>query len=57
MKWYNVELTQAESILFKGFLNDNFIQYESSGCYNLVHFEVYASIFQLDVINSFLDTL
>lgn len=57
MKWYNVELNQHESILLKGFLNDNFVQYESSGCGNMVHFEIYASKEQASAINAFLDTL
>lgn len=57
MKWYNVELTQTESDLLKVFLIRNRIKYESSGCYNLVHFEIYASKDQADMLNIFLDTM
>jgi hypothetical protein len=57
MKWYNVELTQNESNLFKAFLMRNKIKFESSGCYNLVHFEVYASKEQANMLNTFLETI
>ena len=57
MKWYNVELTQKESDLFKVFLMRNRIKFETSGCYNLVHFEVYASQTQADMLNTFLETI
>lgn len=54
-KWYNVELHPISAELFKDFLREKRIRFETSTCYNLVHFEVY--IFQekqIDVINSFL---
>ncbi len=54
-KWYNVELQPISAELFKDFLHEKGIRFESSGCYNMVHFEVY--IFdekQIDAINSFL---
>lgn len=57
MKWYNIELKQNESNLLKDFLKEYGIKFESSGCYNLVHFEIFASQSQVNMINSFLDTI
>ena len=57
MKWYNVELNQKESILLKSFLNDNFVQYESSGCGDMVHFEIYTSPEIAAAIDCFMDNM
>ena len=54
-KWYNVELQLISAELLKDFLHENGIRFETSGCYNLVHFEI--CIYdekQIDSINSFL---
>ena len=40
-KWYIVELSPITAELFKDFLRDNSIRFESSGCYNLVHFQIF----------------
>lgn len=40
-KWYSVELSPITAELFKYFLRDNAIRFESSGCYNLVHFQIF----------------
>jgi hypothetical protein len=55
MKYYNVELTQAEAADLKQFLLAAGITFETSGCYDLVHFEIYASQKQAIMINSFLE--
>jgi hypothetical protein len=55
MKYYNIELTQTEAADLKKFLRFAGIDFETSGCYNLVHFEIYASKEQAAVINSFLE--
>ena len=55
MKYYNIELTQTEAAAFKQFLHNAGIIFETSGCYNLVHFEIYASQKQVSMINSFLE--
>lgn len=57
MKYYNIELATHEAAALKLFLHDAGIKFESSGCYNSVHFEILASQDQKDMINSFLDTL
>lgn len=57
MKYYNIELSPLAAVDLKQFLHDNKIMFESSGADNLVHFEIYASKNQVNMINSFLDTL
>ena len=57
MKWYNVELTPICSVDLKQFLHDNKITFETSGCGDLVHFEIQASQTQAKMINDFIDTL
>lgn len=54
-KWYNVELHPISAELFKDFLHEKGIRFETSGCFDLVHFEVYIyDEKQIDDINSFL---
>ena len=57
MRYYNIELTPLSSVDLKQFLHDNKITFETSGCGDLVHFEIYATQDQKNMINSFLDTL
>lgn len=40
MKYYNTELTLAESEKFRCFLYGMGVKHESSACYNLIHFEM-----------------
>lgn len=56
-KWLNVELTHNESIVFKKFLDFNKIKYETSACYNLVHFEVYVNTWETEKCDDFLYNL
>ena len=54
-KWYNTELSVISAEIFKDFLRDHSIRFESSGCFNLIHFEIFVpseKIFNL--INDFL---
>lgn len=54
-KWYNVELNKISAELLKDYLRDNGIKFDSSGCYNLVHIEMFiASQEMFEKINSFL---
>ena len=54
-KWYNVELNKISAELLKDYLRDNGIKFDSSGCYNLVHSEMFiASQEMFEKINSFL---
>jgi hypothetical protein len=39
-KYYSVELSQQEALLFKAFLLGMSVRFEASGCYGLTHFEV-----------------
>lgn len=55
--WKNVELTNEEADKFRLFLHDNGICFESSGCFNIVHFEVNCNADETHRINAFLDTL
>ena len=57
MKYYNIDLSPLASVDLKQFLHDNKIKFETSACYNSVHFEILATQNQKDMINSFLDTL
>ena len=57
-KWYSVELSPITALLFKDFLRDNSIRFESSGCYNLVHFQVFIKDEKdYNACNSFLEFL
>lgn len=56
-KWLNVELSVGHTITFKEFLRKNNIKFETSGCYNLVHIEVYVNETERDMCDSFLEKL
>lgn len=53
----STELLPAEADKFKVFLRENGIKAESSGCYNLVHFEVYVNEQENKLCNNFLSNL
>ena len=54
-KWYNVELNKISAELLKDYLRDNGIKFDSSGCYNLVHIEMFITSQEMyDRINSYL---
>lgn len=54
-KWYNVELNPISADLVKDFLRENGVKFDSSGCYNLVHIEMFiASQEMYDRINAYL---
>ena len=56
-KWLNVELSQADANELKNFLNDYDIKFESSECYDKIHFEVFVDEYEKEAINDFLDEL
>ena len=39
-KWFNVELNERDSVKMKEFLAEKGIKFETSGCFELVHFEI-----------------
>ena len=66
-KWYNVEIpyysreTIKRADNFKAWLHDNSIKFEVSGVsadtLQFAHFEVYATVNQLESINNALDSI
>ena len=56
-KWKNVELKGFASEQFGQFLYDNCIEFESSECYDLVHFEVCVDDYETAAVNDFLNEL
>ena len=57
MKWYICELSKDESEMFKSFLRDNGIKFESCQCYNGVMVSVFCDEETMNRCNSFIDTL
>lgn len=55
-KFFSVELKNFLSAdLLKDFLHENSIRFESSGCFNLIHFQIFIpSKKEYDLVNSFL---
>lgn len=39
-KWFNVELNERDAVKMKVFLTERGIKFETSGCFELVHFEI-----------------
>lgn len=56
-KWYNVELKKDLANKVKAFCIDNNITIECSGCYDLIHIEVYCDNVEVEKINSFIDSV
>lgn len=52
--WMNVELERETAERFGAFLKANGYKYESSGCFNLVHFEVYVDDEQVKACDEWL---
>ena len=55
-KYLNVELSHVDADRFRGFLLDNGIKYESSGAWNLVHFECLMNEDEAQLASEFLET-
>ena len=55
--WKNVELNQNDANELKDFLNDYDIEFESSECYDKIHFEILVDEYEAEAINDFLDEL
>ena len=56
-KWYNVEIDKKSAIEFSMWLHLQGYKFESSSCYNLVHYEVYLTKEEVQICNLFLNTL
>lgn len=55
--WKNVEVSKETAKELSAFLYDNNIDFESSACYDLVHFECNVNDYETDAINDFLDSM
>jgi len=54
-KWYNIELKLLSAEVLKEYLRNNGIRFESSGCFDLIHFEIFVTSQQIfDSIERFL---
>lgn len=56
-KYYNIELIKKDAEILKEYLHTNKIYFESSGCGNLIHFEIKLNKVQLEKANNFINTL
>ena len=56
-KWVNVELETNEADAFGSYLKENGFRYERSGCYNLIHFEIFATSNEVDLLNNVLNSI
>lgn len=54
-KWVNCELPRETAGRFKEYCRDNHIKFESSECFNLIHFECYMDAEQIVKANNFID--
>ena len=54
MKYYNIELNKNEAYKLRTFLIQNGIKFETSSCYNLVHFEILLDKEMFDVLEDFI---
>lgn len=63
-KYYNVEIPANTKTMivrnenFKSWLYNNNIKFETSGCFECIHYEIYShNKFEFDAINNALDTI
>lgn len=56
-RYVNVEINENEAEKFRNFLKANNYKFETSSCYNLVHFEVYADDNGIRKADKFLESL
>lgn len=54
-KWRSIELNGRDAVKFKEHLYKTNLKFETSGCFELVHFEVLATSEEADELNSYLD--
>jgi hypothetical protein len=54
-KWYNTELSRQDAERLSYYLTKNSIKFETSGAYNLTHFEILATPKQAEMINTWID--
>lgn len=54
MKYYNTELNKNEAYKLRTFLIQNGIKFETSSCYNLVHFQILLDEKMFDDVEDFI---
>lgn len=55
--WKNVELDRADADRLGAFLYENDIEFESSECYDKIHFEVCTDDYETEAVNEFLEQI
>lgn len=61
--WYSVEIAYNTRVMmdrvdkFREWLNDNLIKHETSGCFDMIHFEIECEPDQVHSINEILDQI
>lgn len=55
MTWVSTELCGSDAERFSRHLAQNGFTFETSGCYNLVHFEIKVTPKQADELNAWID--
>ena len=57
-RWYNIDLiNDADIIALRMYLRDNSIKYETSGNYNMTHFEIYCDAEMAVNINDYINSI
>lgn len=56
-KWVNVELNKKDADIFRVELLNRRIKYDTSGCWDLVHFEVLADEKEIEELNGILEKM
>lgn len=57
-RWYNIDLiNDADIIALRMYLRDNGIQYETSGNYNMTHFEIYCDAEMASKIDDYINSI
>lgn len=55
--WKKVELNKADAEIFRKYLKENDFYYKPSGCFNLIHFEIYVNEIEAKTISNFFKTM
>ena len=56
-KYYNIELIKEDAEILKEYLHTNKIYFETSGCGNLIHFEIKLNRTQYENASNFINIL
>jgi len=57
-RWYNIDLiNDADIMALRMYLRDNGIKYETSGNYNMTHFEIYCDAEMAIKIDDYINSI